>query len=139
MVAAHEEEFVRPPELEDVEVEQALARGCLALRLGWRRWRTHLDAKAAAIDVVAEKEVVRVCERPADLEDLHQVILRARVRGGATTTGRRRARARRTYWPWMSPTTARRQRRRRVGALHAPVTGLLTRSTLGSAARTSVA
>ena len=36
---------------------------------------THLDAKTAAIDVISQKEVVRLCKLATDLKGLHQVVL----------------------------------------------------------------
>lgn len=40
------------------------------------REAAHLDREVAAVDVVAEEEVARICRVAADLEQLHQVELR---------------------------------------------------------------
>ena len=78
MVAAQESQGTWIPEFEGVQVEQALRIGlCASERAG--RWRdTCLDAKAAAIDVVSEEQVVGFGELAADLEGLHKVVLHVR-------------------------------------------------------------
>ena len=42
---------------------------------------TNLDTKGSPVDIISEKQIVRVTERAADLERLHQVILQVRLAG----------------------------------------------------------
>lgn len=73
----------------------------------------HLDREVAAVDVVAKEQVAGICRVAADLEELHQVELRARgsvrwvSRAGRRLEAKGRGRGRRTYCPWMSPHTAK--------------------------------
>lgn len=73
MVSSQQPQGVRIPYLQGPEVEHTLGASSATAREMVVRRNTHLDAKVAAIHVVAEEEVSGVSRITANLEKLHQV------------------------------------------------------------------
>lgn len=73
MVSSQQPQGVRIPNLQRPKVEHTLAHHQLPPIQSVVRRNTHLDAKVAAIHIVAEEEVSSFSRITANLEKLHQV------------------------------------------------------------------